>query len=86
MQGKKIFPYSSEIFWFYLFWGIEYHYYHYYRLYHLILASSFKFLLEYNCINFLFVHRFRGVVVITSALHAEGLRFDPGRNLPFLRF
>lgn len=24
--------------------------------------------------------RFRGVVVITSALHAEGPQFDPGRN------
>ena len=28
---------------------------------------------------------FCGVVVITSALHAEGLRFDPGRNLPFFQ-
>ena len=25
-------------------------------------------------------HRFRGVAVITSALHAEGPQFDPGRN------
>ena len=24
-----------------------------------------------------------GVVVITSALHAEGRRFDPGQDLPF---
>ena len=28
--------------------------------------------------------RFRGVVVITSALHAEGPRFEPGRNQIFL--
>ena len=26
---------------------------------------------------------FRGVVVITSALHAEGREFDPRRNLAF---
>ena len=26
------------------------------------------------------LHRFRGVEVITSALHAEGPQFDPGRN------
>lgn len=26
------------------------------------------------------IKRFRGVAVITSALHAEGRRFDPGRN------
>ena len=26
------------------------------------------------------IYRFRGVAVITSALHAEGRRFDPGRN------
>ena len=26
--------------------------------------------------------RFRGVVVITSALHADGPRFDPGRESP----
>ena len=26
------------------------------------------------------LRRFRSVVVITSALHAEGPRFDPGRN------
>ena len=25
-------------------------------------------------------NRFRGVAVITSALHAEGRRFDPGRS------
>ena len=28
---------------------------------------------------------FRGVVVITSASHAEGPRFEPGRNLFYLR-
>lgn len=28
--------------------------------------------------------RFLGVVVITSALHAEGLGFEPRRNLTFL--
>ena len=35
----------------------------------------------FNCIT-----GFCGVVVITSALHAEGLRFDPGQNLLFFPF
>ena len=40
----------------------------------------------FNVFEIALYQRFRGVVVITSALHAEGLRFDPGRNLPFLQF
>lgn len=32
------------------------------------------------------IKRFRGVAVITSALHAEGRRFDPGRNHQSLLF
>ena len=31
-------------------------------------------------LHFLFITGFRSVVVITSALHAEGRRFEPGRK------
>jgi hypothetical protein len=63
-----------------------------------VINSSFKYVIqkknEQNIFRFSgsplvnttgLVAWFRGVAVITSALHAEGPRFDPGRNQLFFR-
>ena len=55
----------------------------------ILLISNYKIYLSLDSNNSeIIVHKrgFRGVVVITSALHAEGRQFDPGTDHILLAF